>query len=201
MRMFDLSGRVALVTGGNGGLGLAMATGLAQAGARLALVGRNADKGAQAVAGLRAAGHEAEFLAADVTDEAAAQAVVEAVAGRAGRLDILINNAGQALRKLPQDYTLADWHRVVDTNLTSAFVMCNAAYPRMKAGAAGRSSTSPRSWRRWRRRSRRSIRRRRGAGAADPGAGHGLGGRGHPLQRDPAGMDRHRSDGKRPRRG
>ncbi len=137
MQMFDLSGRVAIVTGGNGGLGLAMATGLAQAGAELALIGRDAAKGAQAVAALREVGHQAEFHRADVTDQAAVTDAVGAVAGAAGRLDILVNNAGQALRKLPQEYSLEDWHRVIDTNLTSAFLMCNAAYPHMKASGGG----------------------------------------------------------------
>jgi 2-deoxy-D-gluconate 3-dehydrogenase len=137
MRMFDLSGRVAIVTGGNGGLGYAMASGLAEAGAQLALFGRDAAKGADAVARLRAAGHQAAFSAVDVTNEAAVRAGIAGVVAQTGRLDILVNNAGQALRQRPEDYTLADWHRVIDTNLTSAFLMCNAAYPHMKASGGG----------------------------------------------------------------
>lgn len=137
MKAFDLSGRVALVTGGNGGIGLGMALGLAQAGASVIISGRNADKGEQACRQLRALGGEAVFLPADVTDEHACRSMVDGAARQWGRLDILVNNAGTANRKRPQDYTVEEWRRLLDTNLTSAFVCSQAAYPHLRdAGRA-----------------------------------------------------------------
>jgi 2-dehydro-3-deoxy-D-gluconate 5-dehydrogenase len=134
-KLFDLAGRVALVTGGNGGIGLGMATGLAQAGAAIAVVARNRDKGEAAVAQLRAHGAECAFVAADVADEAACRTMVRETADRFGRLDIVVNNAGGNLRKRPEDYAAAEWHHVMDTNLSSAFYACQAAYPELcKAG-------------------------------------------------------------------
>lgn len=138
MQAFDLSGRVALVTGGNGGIGLGMARGLAQAGARLVLAGRNADKGEQACRELTAAGAEAVFLAADVADADACRDLVEQAARRWDRLDILVNNAGTANRKRPEEYTLDEWNALMDTNLTSAFVCSQAAYPHLCAAGGGK---------------------------------------------------------------
>ncbi len=135
MTPFDLTGRVALVTGSNGGIGLAMAQGLAQAGARLVLTGRNAGKGAEAVATI---GGEAAFIAADLMDETFARAVVAAAEARFGRLDILINNAGTSIRAQPEALTLADWNTVLDTNLTSAFLCCQAAHPAMQRAGGGK---------------------------------------------------------------
>src|SRR2546427_12097936 len=109
--MFELKGRVALVTGGNGGIGLGMAKGLAAAGATLAIAGR---------------------------DENACRAAVDQAAQKLGRLDILVNNAGTNIRKAPQDYTLEEWRLVLDTNLTSAFVASQAAYPHMKRAGGGK---------------------------------------------------------------
>ena len=138
MRLFDLSGRVALITGGNGGIGLAMAGGLAEAGASVMIAGRDLAKNKRAIGAIRARGGEAEAVSGDVTDEAACWAMLEATIEHYGRLDILINNAGTAIRKQPQDYSLAEWHRVLDTNLTSAFVLCQAAYPHLKAAGGGK---------------------------------------------------------------
>jgi len=136
--MFDLSGRVALITGGNGGIGLGLARGLARCGAAVMLAGRDAAKSEAAVAELRALGARAEAVSADVTDEAAITAMVEETVGRLGRLDILVNNAGTNIRAMPQDYTTADWHRVIDTNLTSAMLCARAAHPHLKRGGVGR---------------------------------------------------------------
>lgn len=133
--MFDLAGRVALVTGGNGGIGLAMARGLSGAGATVVLTGRDADKGAAAAAQL---GKDARFIAADLLDPAAARGAVEAAEQACGRLDILVNNAGTSVRKPPQDLTLDEWRTVLDTNLTSAFVCCQAAYPAMQRAGGGK---------------------------------------------------------------
>ena len=138
MRLFDLTGKVALVTGGNGGIGLGMAHGLAQAGASLALAGRNAAKAETALAELAGLGARAEFVAGDVTRAADCRALVEQTVGRFGRLDILVNNAGTAIRKMPQDYTEAEWREVLDTNLTGAFLCSQAAYPAMVAAGGGK---------------------------------------------------------------
>ncbi|OQM76052.1 SDR family NAD(P)-dependent oxidoreductase [Manganibacter manganicus] len=138
MRLFDLTGRVAIVTGGNGGIGLGMARGLCEAGAHAVLVGRNREKGDQAASGLDADGLKASFIEADVTDEAACRRAVASVVAAQGGVDILINNAGIAIRKQPEDYTLAEWHKVLDTNLTSAFIMSQAVHTSMKARGGGK---------------------------------------------------------------
>jgi 2-deoxy-D-gluconate 3-dehydrogenase len=133
--MFDLTGRVALVTGGNGGIGLAMAQGLAQAGATLVLTGRDAAKGEAAASAL---GPDAIFVPADITDPEAAQRLVAATEAQWGRLDILINNAGTSVRKQPEALSLAEWRHVLDTNLTSTFVCSQAAYPAMLRAGGGK---------------------------------------------------------------
>ena len=98
-KLFDLSGKVAIVTGGNGGIGLGMARGLAEAGADIAVVGRNEAKSNAAVADLRTRGVKAISVTADVTDQAAVEAMVERVGKELGRIDILVNNAGINIRK------------------------------------------------------------------------------------------------------
>ncbi len=126
MTSFDLTGRAALVTGGNGGIGLGMAKGLAEAGARVLVVGRDAAKNAAALAEL---GEGHAVFAADVTREAECEAAVAEAERRFGRLDILVNNAGTNRRVRPEALSLEDWHGVLDTNLTSAFLMSRAAFP------------------------------------------------------------------------
>ena len=138
MKLFDLTGKVAVVTGGNGGIGLAMAMGMAEAGASILVAGRDADKSEAAVARLKETGAAADQFALDVTDEAACKALMQAAVDRFGRLDILVNNAGMSIRKRPETYTLAEWMQVLQTNLTSAFVCCLAAYPHMKAAGGGK---------------------------------------------------------------
>jgi 2-deoxy-D-gluconate 3-dehydrogenase len=133
--LFDLSGRVALVTGGNGGIGLGIARGLAACGARVVVTGRNAEKNAAAVAVL---GGDALAIQADLLNPAADAGVVGQVIAEAGRLDILVNNAGTNIRTAPQDVTDAEWATVLDTNLTSVMRLTRAAYPHLKAGGHGR---------------------------------------------------------------
>jgi 2-deoxy-D-gluconate 3-dehydrogenase len=135
---FDLSGRVAIVTGGNGGIGLGMARGLADAGAAVAVVGRNEAKSAAAVEDLGKRGVKAIAVATDVTDKAAVAAMVERVIGELGRIDILVNNAGMSIRKPPHELELDEWSKVIDTNLTSAFLCSKAAYPALKASGHGK---------------------------------------------------------------
>lgn len=135
MQAFDLNGKTALVTGGNGGIGLAMAQGLAQAGAKVAIAGRDARKNAAALALL---GSGACALQVDLREERACRVMVDSAAERLGRLDILVNNAGTNIRKAPQDYTLEEWREVLDTNLTSAFVAAQSVYPYMKRAGGGK---------------------------------------------------------------
>ena len=136
--MFDLKGRVAIVTGGNGGIGLGMARGLADAGARVVVAARNADKSRTAVADLASRGGEACAIETDVADERSVARLVEATRERWGRLDILVNNAGINIRKPVHELALDEWRRVLDTNLTSAFLCCKAAYPAFKAAGGGK---------------------------------------------------------------
>jgi 2-deoxy-D-gluconate 3-dehydrogenase len=136
--VFDLKGRVAIVTGGNGGIGLGMARGLAASGASVVVAGRNADKSYAAVRDLGKLGAEAMAVMVDVTDEAAVERLVSATRERFGRIDILINNAGTNIRKSLHEYSLEEWHRVMNTNLTSAFLCSRAVYPAMKAAGGGK---------------------------------------------------------------
>ncbi|HEY1246950.1 MAG TPA: glucose 1-dehydrogenase [Hyphomicrobiaceae bacterium] len=138
MSLFDLTGRVALVTGGNGGIGLGMARGLAAAGAAVAIAGRNQAKSEAAAVELAKLGAKTAVVAGDVTDEAQCRRLVQATAARLGRLDILVNNAGINVRKPAQELATAEWKAVIDTNLTSAFVCCQAAYPAMKRAGGGK---------------------------------------------------------------
>jgi len=135
---FDLSGKVAIVTGGNGGIGLGMARGLAAAGAAVAIVGRDEAKSNAAVAELGQSGAKAICLRADVTDEAAVTAMVERVRRELGRIDILVNNAGINIRKPPDALSLAEWDGVINTNLTSAFLCSRAVYAAMKDTGGGK---------------------------------------------------------------
>jgi len=136
--MFDLSGRVAVVTGGNGGIGLGMATGLAQAGATVVIAGRDEIKNQAAVAQLQAMGATAVAVPVDVQSEASIHAMVEQSVQHFGRIDILVNNAGMNIRKQPQDYELAEWNMVLQTNLTSAFSCSQAVYPEFKKTGGGK---------------------------------------------------------------
>jgi 2-deoxy-D-gluconate 3-dehydrogenase len=135
MTMFDLTGRVAVVTGGNGGIGLGMARGLAAAGARVVVAARNAEKAEAALAEL---GAQSAFIPLDVADETSCRAMIDRTAERFGRLDILVNNAGTSIRKPPEAYTAAEWHAVLDTNLTGAFLCSRAAYPVMQRSGGGK---------------------------------------------------------------
>jgi len=138
MTPFDLFGRVAVVTGGNGGIGLGMAKGLAAAGAAVAVAARNAEKGEAAAAMLAASGTRSAFVAFDVADEGSCRAMIEETVARFGRLDILINNAGTSIRKPPESYTATEWHSVLDTNLTGALFCSQAAYPAIKQAGGGK---------------------------------------------------------------
>jgi 2-dehydro-3-deoxy-D-gluconate 5-dehydrogenase len=135
---FDLTGKVAIVTGGNGGIGFGIARGLAEAGANLVIAARQPVKNAGAVAALQEVGVKALSIPTDVRDEASVQAMVYAVAEAFGRVDILVNNAGINIRKAPQDYTLEEWQQVMSTNLTGVFLCSRAVYPFMVKAGGGK---------------------------------------------------------------
>jgi 2-deoxy-D-gluconate 3-dehydrogenase len=137
-QLFDLSGKVAVVTGGNGGIGLGMARGLAEAGAAIAVVARNEAKSNEAVVDLRQRGVKAISVVTDVTDKAAVAAMVAQITRELGRIDILVNNAGINIRKPPHALDIEEWNRVISTNLTSAFLCSQAVYPAMKAAGGGK---------------------------------------------------------------
>src|SRR5215216_2028211 len=136
--LFDLRGRVAIVTGGNGGIGLGMARGLASAGATVVIAGRDRAKSERAVSELEALGAEALAVEVDVRHEASVEDLMRVSAERLGRVDILINNAGTNIRKQPQDLSLDEWRQVLDTNLTSAFLASRAVYPHMQDQGGGK---------------------------------------------------------------
>lgn len=138
MKMFDLSGKVAVVTGGNGGIGLGMAIGLAQAGADIVIASRDAAKNVAAETRLRAEGVRAMAVPTDVRDPTACRALIDRAAAEFGRVDVLINNSGMNFRKQPQDFTLEEFHEVMDTNLTGAFLLCQAVYPHFLQQGGGK---------------------------------------------------------------
>ncbi len=139
MNLFDLSGKVAIVTGGNGGIGLGIAQGLAEAGAGIVVLGRNTEKSESAARQLReSTGAKTLVVTADVSrEDDAARAAAETLA-HFGRIDILFNNAGINIRKQPQDLPLEEWDQVLKVNLTSAFLMSKAVYPALKRAGGGK---------------------------------------------------------------
>jgi 2-deoxy-D-gluconate 3-dehydrogenase len=135
---FDLTGRVAIVTGGNGGLGLGMARGLARAGAELAIAARDEAKGRAAVEELSALASRCRFYTLQVSSAESCRNMVERVIGDFGRCDILINNAGMNIRKLPEQLAEQEWREVIDTNLGGAMFCAQAVHPHMKAAGRGK---------------------------------------------------------------
>jgi len=135
---FDLSGRVALVTGGGSGLGLAIARGLAAAGARGVINGRNRAKLDAAAADLVAAGTGAGVCPFDVADEAAVGAGVAEVEREVGPIDILVNNAATNIRKSFDEYTLMEWRTLQDANFDGPFLVSRAVVPGMKNRRRGK---------------------------------------------------------------
>jgi len=129
--LFDLSGRTALVTGSSRGLGHAIAEGMAKAGARLLINGTDPERVEVAVAEFRSAGHAADGAAFDVTDEAGVVKAFESFDAKGIAIDILVNNAGIQMRKPLVEFTSAEWRKVIETNLTSAFIIGREAAKRM----------------------------------------------------------------------
>jgi gluconate 5-dehydrogenase len=136
--LFDLSGRIALITGSSQGLGFAIARGLAQAGAAIVLNGRDEVKLATAADTLRAEEARVTTAAFDVTDGAASAGAVASIEAEFGPIDILVNNAGIQRRAPLAEMTETQWREVIDTNLTSAFLVARAVVPRMIARRVGK---------------------------------------------------------------
>jgi 2-deoxy-D-gluconate 3-dehydrogenase len=137
--LFNLEKKVAIVTGGNGGIGKGIARGFASMGADVVIVARNSQKTQTAANEIRQAfGVRCLGLLCDVTDEAAVKQMAGKVQQELGRIDILVNNAGINIRKLPQDYDASEWDQVLAGNLRSAFLCSKSVYPAMKSGGGGK---------------------------------------------------------------
>lgn len=138
MQSKNLASKVALITGASKGLGKAIALALGSAGARLALASRDMKLLTQTAESARASGIEVEIFQADVTSEEQVSQLEKAVTQKFGKVNILVNNAGINIRKPITEFTLEEWSRVVDTNLTGPFLMCRAFVPHMKGQGYGR---------------------------------------------------------------
>jgi 3-oxoacyl-[acyl-carrier protein] reductase len=132
-----LAGKKALVTGGSRGIGRAIALGLDAQGASVAAVYVNESDAVRSLQDeLSQNGNESHMVQADVSDEDSVKKMVDEVAGRFGGIDVLVNNAGVVSHKMIQDLDLAEWHRVMDTNLTGAFLVTQAVLPHMQEGGS-----------------------------------------------------------------
>jgi NAD(P)-dependent dehydrogenase (short-subunit alcohol dehydrogenase family) len=124
MDIFDLSGKVAIVTGGNQGIGLAISRGLAEAGAAVIIANRRAEEGKQAAESLKKDGLNVISIPTDVSNEASIAAMVSNVVENLGKIDILVNNAGVIIRKPAEEMSREDWDHIMNTNLRGAFFCC-----------------------------------------------------------------------------
>ena len=138
MSMFDLTGKVAIVTGGSRGIGLGIAQALAGAGAAIAVAARNPEQSDDAVRMIQSTGATAVSVPTDVAEPDAVQAMVDETVRRLGRLDILVNNAGINIRKRPEDLAPEEWRQVLSVNLDAVFYCSRAAYPAMKDAGSGK---------------------------------------------------------------
>jgi 2-deoxy-D-gluconate 3-dehydrogenase len=135
---FDLSGHVAVISGGNRGIGLGIAAGLAKAGAAVVIAARDGDTNEAAIRHIQAFGGQASHFVTDIGDPDACQSLIDKTLRRHGRLDVMVNNAGMIIAGSPEEVALDDWRHVLDINLTGAFLCCKAAYPAMKRQGRGK---------------------------------------------------------------
>jgi 2-deoxy-D-gluconate 3-dehydrogenase len=137
--MFNLKGKVAIVTGGNGGIGKGIARGFAAAGSEIVIAARNQSKTAETAREIQEESKVRVLgVQVDVREESQIRGMVQQALDLFGRIDILVNNAGTNIRKNPQDYALSEWDEVLNTNLRSAFLGCQAVYPVMKKAKSGK---------------------------------------------------------------
>ncbi len=137
--LFDLKGKVAIVTGGNGGIGKGIAGALAAAGSDIVIAARNQSKTEAAVEDIRTSFNvKAVGIQTDVQDEAQIIDAVQRALDHFGRIDTLVNNAGVGVVKMPQDHASEEWDNILDTNLKSAFLCSKAVYPAMKKAGGGK---------------------------------------------------------------
>jgi len=137
--LFSLKGNVAMVTGGNGGIGKGIADALASAGSDVVIAARDEAKTAEAVADIKKRfGVKALGVKMDVSQEESVQAGVKKAIDKLGKITILVNNAGVNIRKMPQEYTVEEWDYIMNINLRGAFLCAKAVYPSMKANGGGK---------------------------------------------------------------
>lgn len=135
--MFDLTDKVAVITGGNGGIGLGIAKGLAGAGANIVVIGRNESKIDSAVNNLKSFGTKVIGITADVSDQNSVESAIRQTITKFKNVDILVNNAGISIRAEPQQYSLDQWDQVLDTNLKSIFMCSKTVHPHMTNNGGG----------------------------------------------------------------
>ena len=138
MNLFDLNKKVALITGGNGGIGYAMAKAMGDAGANIIIAGRNLDKNTLSVNKLKNNNIEAMAIEVDVDDELSCQNMVNQVVDKFQKIDILVNNAGTNIRKRPEEYSLKEWTSIINTNLVSMFICSKACYKHFITNKSGK---------------------------------------------------------------
>lgn len=136
--LFNLKGKVALVTGGNGGLGLGMALGLAEAGANIAIAARNPDKTSDAIKQIEGVGVRAISVPTDVTKETEIESMISQTLDKLGHIDILVNNSGVTMRKEPEDLSSDEWDHVLNVNLRACFLASKTVYPHMRDRGSGK---------------------------------------------------------------
>jgi len=137
--MFDLGGKVAIVTGGNGGIGKGIARGLAAAGSKIVIAARNQKKTEEAVREIQDAfGVQVRGMHVDIRHDEQIESLTKQVTSDFGKIDVLVNNAGVNIRKMPQDYQAAEWDEILDINLRGAFLFAKAVYPAMKEAGGGK---------------------------------------------------------------
>tara|TARA_B100001750_G_scaffold53945_1_gene41015 strand:- start:2276 stop:3040 length:765 start_codon:yes stop_codon:yes gene_type:complete len=139
MDSFNLKNKVALITGGNGGIGLGIAKGLALSGATVVISGRNDSKTSKALSWKSSTNKTlASSITMDVTNEKSIVEGIQSIKDKFGKIDILVNNAGINIRKAPEEYNLTEWNSIISTNLTGVFLCSQKVYPLMVAAGHGK---------------------------------------------------------------
>ena len=137
-KLFDLTGKTAIVTGGNGGIGYGMASEIGKSGANVVITGRNSHKTKEAVNELKKSFDNVIGIDSDVSDESSIKDMIKISYDTFGSIDVLINNAGIGIREFPENYSTDDWNQVININLTGAFLCSREVYPIMKSQGSGK---------------------------------------------------------------